>query len=327
MPLPLRRSGHESSEKLQGKENTDVSTLFRKSLLAVTERGAVRTMFTKFPAGRAVARRFVAGESLDDAVRAARTLNAAGATVSLDHLGEHVHDATSAKAAKEDYLEIIDRISSEGLDANISVKLTQLGMSFDLEQTKGALDELAAKAADAGTTVTVDMEESEWTGTTIDLYEDVQRSRGNLGIAVQAYLTRTADDLQRLVELGGHIRLCKGAYAEPSEVAYQSKGEVDDSFERLLSALMEAEGVRPAIATHDDRLIERTYELATKRRTPFEFQMLYGIRETIQREIMTKGYPLRVYVPYGSQWYPYLTRRLAERPANLLFFARALVGR
>lgn len=304
-----------------------MSTLFRKSLLAVTERGAVQTMFTKFPAGRAVARRFVAGETLDDAVHAARALNSKGASVSLDHLGEHVHDEASATSAKEDYLEILDRISSEGLDANISVKLTQLGMSVDLGQTRDALDELAIKAADAGTTVTVDMEESEWTGTTIDIYEDVQRHRGNLGIAVQAYLFRTGDDLRRLIELGGHIRLCKGAYAEPPEVAYQSKGEVDASFERLLSTLMSADQVRPAIATHDDRLIERTYELAARRQAPFEFQMLYGIRETIQREIMTKGYPLRVYVPYGSQWYPYLTRRLAERPANLLFFARALVGR
>lgn len=302
-------------------------SLFRKSLLAVTERSAVQRMFTKFPAGRAVARRFVAGESLDEAVDAARALNAAGASVSLDHLGEHVHDAVSAKAAKEDYLEIIDRISAERLDANISVKLTQLGMSFDLDQTREALDELAVKAADVGTTVTVDMEESEWTGTTIDLYEDVQKRHGNLGIAVQAYLMRTDADLRRLVDLGGHIRLCKGAYAEPPEVAYQSKGEVDASFERLLAELMAAEQVRPAIATHDDRLIELTYAAATKRTAAFEFQMLYGIRETIQREIMAKGYPLRVYVPYGSQWYPYLTRRLAERPANLLFFARALVGR
>jgi proline dehydrogenase len=304
-----------------------VSTLFRKSLLAVTERGAVQTMFTKFPAGRAVVRRFVAGETLDDAVHAARALNLAGASVSLDHLGEHVHDEASAKSAKADYLEILDRISSEGLDANISVKLTQLGMSVDVEQTRDALDELAVRAAGADTTVTVDMEESDWTATTIDVYEDVQRQRGNLGIAVQSYLLRTADDLRRLIELGGHIRLCKGAYAEPPDVAFQSKGEVDASFERLLSTLMAADQVRPAIATHDDRLIERTYELAARRQAPFEFQMLYGIRETIQREIMTKGYPLRVYVPYGSQWYPYLTRRLAERPANLLFFARALVGR
>lgn len=247
--------------------------------------------------------------------------------VSLDHLGEHVHDDASAKSAKEDYLEILDRISSEGLDANISIKLTQLGMSFDLEQTKSSLDELAARAADAGTTVTIDMEESEWTESTIDAYEAVQSSRGNLGIAVQAYLFRTAEDLTRLIDLGGHIRLCKGAYAEPPEVAYQTKGDVDASFERLLGMLMGAEQVRPAIATHDDRLIERTYELAASREAPFEFQMLYGIRETIQQEIMHKGYPLRVYVPYGSQWYPYLTRRLAERPANLMFFARALVGK
>ena len=304
-----------------------MSTLFRKGILAVTERSAVRTTFTRFPAGRALAKRFVAGEELDDAVAAARRLNEAGGTVSLDHLGEHVHDAVSAKAAKEDYLAILDRIAAEGLDANISIKLTQLGMGVDLTQTEDALDELAVRALDAGTTVTIDMEESDWTGTTIDIYESVQRERGNLGIAVQAYLHRTLEDLQRLIALGGHIRLCKGAYAEPAEIAYQSKGEVDASYDRLLEVLMAAEETKPAVATHDDRLIERTFALAASRREPFEFQMLYGIRENLQREIVAKGFPLRVYVPYGSQWYPYLTRRLAERPANLLFFARALVGK
>jgi len=304
-----------------------VSTLFRKALLAVTERSAVRATFTRFPAGRAMAKRFVAGESLDDAVAVARRLNESGAMVSLDHLGEDVHDAASAKAAKEDYLAILDRIASEGLDANISIKLTQLGMAFDEEQARVALEELATEAAEVGTSVTVDMEESTWTGITIDLYEKVQRAHGNLGIAVQAYLHRTADDLERLIPLGGHIRLCKGAYAEPADIAYQSKGEVDESYERLLETLMAAKETKPAVATHDERLIERTYVLAASREEPFEFQMLYGIRENLQQEIVAKGYPLRVYVPYGSQWYPYLTRRLAERPANLWFFARALIGR
>ncbi len=304
-----------------------MSTLFRKGLLAVTDQKLVQKLFTEYHAGRSVATRFVAGESLDDAVAVARRLNESGATVSLDHLGEDVHDAASAKAAKEDYLAILDRIASEGLDANISIKLTQLGMAFDEEQTRGALEELATKAAAVGTSVTVDMEESAWTGTTIDLYETVQRTHGNLGIAVQAYLHRTASDLERLIPLGGHIRLCKGAYAEPADIAYQSRGEVDESYDRLLETLMAAEATKPAVATHDERLIERAYVLAGSREQPFEFQMLYGIREDLQQEIVAKGYALRVYVPYGSQWYPYLTRRLAERPANLWFFARALVGR
>ncbi|NIA24360.1 MAG: proline dehydrogenase [Gammaproteobacteria bacterium] len=304
-----------------------MSTLFRKGLLAVTDRKVVQKLFTEHRAGRSVATRFVAGESLDDAVAVARRLNESGAMVSLDHLGEDVHDAVSAKTAKEDYLAILDRIASEGLDANISIKLTQLGMAFDVEQTRSALEELATKAAEVGTSVTVDMEESTWTGTTIDLYETVQRTHGNLGIAVQAYLRRTARDLERLIRLGGHIRLCKGAYAEPADIAFQSKEEVDESFERLLETLMAAKETTPAVATHDERLIERTYALAASREEPFEFQMLYGIRETLQQEIVAKGYPLRVYVPYGSQWYPYLTRRLAERPANLVFFARGLVGK
>lgn len=304
-----------------------MSTIFRKGLLTVTNNGLVKKVFTEHRAGRSVATRFVAGESLDDAVAAARTLNARGVMVSLDHLGEDVHDAASAVEAKEDYLGCLDRIGAEGLDANISIKLTQLGMAFDVDQTRQALEELAVKAAEVDTTVTVDMEESTWTETTIEIYESVQREYGNLGIALQSYLRRTDADLERLIPLGGHIRICKGAYAEPADIAFQTKGEVDESYERLLETLMHSSGVRPAIATHDDRLVERTYELAAERDEPFEFQMLYGIRETLQREVVGRGYPLRIYVPYGSQWYPYLTRRLAERPANLMFFARALVGK
>jgi proline dehydrogenase len=302
-------------------------SLFRKGILTVTEQRWVRSMFTEHRAGRAVATRFVAGEELDDAVAASKRLQAEGFLVSLDHLGEDVHDAASAKAAKGDYLACLDRIADEGLHANISIKLTQLGLAFDRDAAHTALEELAAKAEAVGTTVTIDMEESAWTDATIDLYEAVQRSHGNLGIAVQAYLYRTPEDLERLIPLGGHIRLCKGAYAEPPEVAYQNKDDVDAAFARLLERLMAAEEVRPAIATHDDRLVELTYRLAERRAEPFEFQMLYGVRGALQREVLRRGFPLRVYVPYGSQWYPYLTRRLAERPANLLFFARELVSR
>lgn len=304
-----------------------MSTLFRKGILTVTERSWVRSMFTDHRAGRAVATRFVAGEELDAAVAVTERLESEGFLVSLDHLGEGVHDAASAQAAKDDYLACLDRIAQEGLQANISIKLTQLGLAFDADAAHAALEELAAKAEEVGTTVTVDMEESAWTELTIELYEAVQQSHGNLGIALQAYLYRTPEDLERLIPLGGHIRLCKGAYAEPPDVAYQEKDDVDAAYARLLERLMAAEEVRPAIATHDDRLIELTYRLASQRTAPFEFQMLYGVRNTLQREVLEHGYPLRVYVPYGSQWYPYLTRRLAERPANLLFFARALVGK
>jgi proline dehydrogenase len=304
-----------------------VSSLLGKGLLAVTDRPVVQRIFGESGPGRKLATRFVAGEALDDAVTVARRLNEAGMTVSLDHLGEHVHDAEPARRARDDYLGCLDRIAAEGLDANISVKLTQLGLGFDDDLAAESLEALAVRAAAAGTTVTVDMEESQHTEATIDLYSTAQRKHGNLGIAVQSYLWRTATDLERLIPLGGHIRLCKGAYKESADVAYQSKKDVDTSFSRLQRVLMQAEGVKPAIATHDTRLIDGSRSLATERSNPFEFQMLYGIRTSLQRQLVGDGFSLRIYLPYGAAWYPYLTRRLAERPANMLFFLRAAAGR
>lgn len=304
-----------------------MSSLLGKGLLAVTDRPVVRRIFGESGPGRKLATRFVAGEGLDDAVAVARRLNEAGMTVSLDHLGEHVHDAEPARTARDDYLGCLDRIAAEGLDANISVKLTQLGLGFDDDLAAESLDALAERAAAAGTTVTVDMEESRHTGATIDLYTAAQEKHGNLGIAVQSYLWRTATDLERLIPLGGHIRLCKGAYKESPDVAYQSKKDVDTSFSRLQRVLMESEEVKPAIATHDSKLIDEARALAAERSRPFEFQMLYGIRTTLQRRLVDDGFSMRVYVPYGAAWYPYLTRRLAERPANMLFFLRAAAGR
>jgi proline dehydrogenase len=225
-----------------------------RSLLAVTDLGPVRKLFCETGPGRAVSTRFVAGETLDQAAVAAAALNAKGARVSLDHLGEHVGDRGQALAARDDYLACLDRIDADGLDSNISIKLTQLGLGFDDDLAAEALDALAARASTCGTSVTVDMEESEHTGRTIDIYEDAQRRRGNVGIAVQACLHRTAADLDRIMPLDGHIRLCKGAYAEPGNIAFQSRSDVDANFDRLLQTLMAAENVRPAVATHDDAL-------------------------------------------------------------------------
>ncbi len=305
----------------------DLSSLYRRGMLGITERAWVNRLFTEHPVGRRLATRFVAGESLGDAVLVAQMLNREGISVSMDHLGEHVHDGGSAAAALADYLACFDRIESDGLDANVSVKLTQLGLGVDPSMASTALETLAKRAAAAGTSVTVDMEESTWTEATIELYEDVQARFGNLGIAVQAYLHRTADDLLRIMPLGGHIRLCKGAYVEPPEVAVQEKAQVDARFRHLLAMVMAEPATYPAIATHDDALINATYAHAPVRTAPFEFQMLYGVRPALQQEIVQRGHRLRVYVPYGSQWYPYLTRRMAERPANLALFLRAVVGK
>ncbi len=300
---------------------------FTRAVLLATHNPVSRRLFTGTRAGRALAHRFVAGDTLDDGIAAARRLAEAGMLTSLDLLGEEVTDRPSALDARDEYREVLDRLAETSLSANISIKLTQLGLAIDEEMARQAVDELAVRAAEVGTTVTIDMEDSRFTAATVEIFADAQARHGNLGIALQAYLHRTPDDLERLIPLGGHIRLCKGAYAEPPEIALQTRAEVTAAFSSLLEILMEAEETRPAIATHDETLIEQTRELARRRRGGFEFQMLYGVRPELQRRLRDEGYDLRIYVPFGSQWYPYLTRRLAERPANLVFFARSLVGR
>ena len=282
-----------------------------RALLAVTERPRVRRALTSGSAGRRLSLRFVAGETLSDALAVTRELNGRGATVSLDHLGEHVTDAAEAARARDDYLEAIEEIATSDLDANVSIKLTQLGLGFDDDLAAASLDAIAASAAAAGNTVTVDMEESDHTESTIAIYEKAQVEHGNLGIALQAYLHRTTDDLHRVLPLGGHIRLCKGAYAEPPELALQGRAEVNDAFDGLLRTMMAADGVTPAIATHDAERLSLARYAAAGRSGPWETQMLYGVRERLQQELLDADVPLRVYVPYGDAWYPYLTRRLA----------------
>jgi proline dehydrogenase len=293
--------------------------------MAVTGASAVEKLMTESRPGRALAQRFVAGDTLDDAVQVAHDLNEDGFSVSLDLLGEEVHDHDSALSAIAEYVECLDRIGSDGLDANISVKPTQLGLAIDEAIAMSAIERLGERAADRGTTVTIDMEDSRYTEATVRLFEKGQASTGNLGIAVQSCMRRTPSDLERIIPLGGHIRLCKGAYVEPPEVAFTTRDDVDRAFASELRTLMSSFSTKPAIATHDDELISLARELAAARDRPFEFQMLYGVRTDLQRELVDAGFPLRIYLPFGSQWYPYLTRRLAERPANALFFLRAVL--
>ncbi len=302
-------------------------SLFSRAMIAATHNGAVRRLVTRTAPGKTLARRFVAGDTLDEATAATRSLNTAGKPVSLDLLGEAVHDRVTAVSAADQYVAAIRRIAEAELDANVSIKLTQLGLEFDRGLAAENLTRLAQEAAAIGTTVTIDMEDSRYTQATVDLYADAQPQNGNLGLCLQAYLHRTPDDLERLLPLGGHIRLCKGAYVEPSSIAYTDKGDVDRAFAELLEPLMAADGVRPCIATHDDRLIEKASALARSRSGPWEFQMLYGVRPNLHDQLVGAGTSVRVYVPYGSEWYAYLTRRMAERPANTVFFVRALVGK
>lgn len=300
-------------------------SLFTRAVVAVTEMPPVEKTVTGTRAGRALARRFVAGDSLEDAVDTAGDLNQSGLLVSLDLLGEEVADQEGAVRAADEYVECLEAISADGLEANISIKLTQLGLAIDRDLVAAAVDRLAKAAALAGTSMTIDMEDSRYTEATVDIYADAQRRHGNLGVCLQAYLHRTPEDLERILPLGGHVRLCKGAYVEEEAVAYQSKHEVDAAFARLLTVLMKADGVRPAVATHDPRLIELARQLGDSRKAGYEFQMLYGVRIDEQTRLAGEGHDLRVYLPFGSAWYPYLTRRMAERPANVWFFVRSLV--
>ena len=298
-----------------------------RGLLAVTDVSPVRKLFTETAAGRRLSHRFVAGETLDEGAAVAKYLNDLGFQVSLDHLGEHVDSFEACFDARDAYLACLDRIGSDGLDANISVKMTHLGLGFDEGLATDSLGMLAQRAHEVGTTVTLDMEESTFTESTITAYEEVQAPAGNLGIAVQSYLYRTERDLDRIIPLGGHVRLCKGAYAEPEEVAHQSRANVDSSFDRLTERLMAEDGLMPAIASHDLARIDLAKQLAARREPAWEFQMLYGVRRNLQAQLLDEGYPVRIYLPYGLAWYSYLTRRMAERPANLAFFVRAAAGK
>lgn len=292
--------------------------------MAVVGARPIEKLVTSTRPGRSLADRFVAGDDLTDAVDLAKTLNAQGFAVSFDHLGEAVGDADMAGSATEDYLECLERIGTEGLDANISIKPTQLGLAISFDLALESVVRLGHRALEQGTTVTIDMEDSRYTEGTVRLFENGQAEVGNLGMAVQSCLRRTPADLERVVPLGGHVRLCKGAYVESHEVAFTSKHEVDAAYASELRALMGATTTKPAIATHDPILLELARDLASQRDGDFEFQMLYGVRPDLQRDLVDGGHDLRIYLPFGSQWYPYLTRRLAERPANAWFFAKAL---
>lgn len=302
-------------------------SFFSRLVIGTADSAPIRTFVTSTRAGRALARRFVAGDTLANAVAAAHRLNRTGMAVSLDLLGEEVTTSQEAEAALDGYIGCLEQIAAEKIDGNISIKLTQLGLSIDESLAEKALDRLASTAVALGMTVTIDMEDSSYTQATVDLYARAQERHHNLGLALQAYLFRTPDDVRRLAPLGGHLRLCKGAYVESETVAFASRDDVNAAYARLLEMLMADARVVPAIATHDPKLLDLTRLLARTRTAPFEFQMLYGVRPQAQQELAAAGFRIRIYVPYGSHWYPYLVRRLAERPANLGFFLRALIGK
>jgi proline dehydrogenase len=302
--------------------------MLRSAILAASRNERVHRLVVGAPLSRRVVGRFVAGESVDDAVRASRELTDKGLAVSLDHLGEDTTDAAQAAATVQAYLVLIDRLSAAGLTRSgrveVSVKLSAVGQGLDDMLALEGARTICAAAAAAGSTVTLDMEDHTTTDRTLATLAELRTEFPSTGAVVQAYLHRTEGDCRALAVAGSRVRLCKGAYREPAEVAYQSRAEVDASYRRCLEVLMAGPGY-PMVATHDPALIE----LATTAREPgtFELQLLYGIRPLEQERLAAAGHTVRVYVPYGEQWYGYLMRRLAERPANLLFFLRALASR
>jgi proline dehydrogenase len=305
--------------------------MLRSVILAAARSPRVERLVATAPLTRDVVRRFVAGTEGADALRVTRELTSHGAAVSLDHLGEDTVTPDQAAATKDEYLRLLADLAAAELTpaAEISVKLSALGQRFDEKLAYDHAHAICAAASEAGTTVTIDMEDHTTTDATLDALSRLRVDFPTTGAVVQAYLRRTEGDCRELVSLGSRVRLCKGAYAEPESVAYRSKLEVDKSYARCMSILMSGQGY-PMLATHDPRLIaiaENRAKWFDRSLDTFEFQLLYGIRPEEQRRLIAAGYTVRVYVPYGAQWYGYLMRRLAERPANVAFFARALASR
>jgi proline dehydrogenase len=306
-------------------------SLLRTLFLALSRSRTLQQAMVSLGPARSMARRFVAGERLEEAITAVEGLNGQGLLATLDHLGENVTSETEARDAAHELLDLLAAIDASGLRAGVSVKLTQLGLDLNPALAAESVEHIVARAAEAGRFVRIDMESHEYVQPTLDLFEGLWGRYKNVGVVIQSYLYRSAGDVARLVELGASVRLVKGAYDEPPEVAYPDKADTDASYVRLMEQLFseeaQASGVYPAIATHDTVLIDWAKDHAQQHGIlpeRFEFQMLYGIRTGLQRQLAAEGYRVRAYVPYGEQWYPYLMRRLAERPANLLFLLRNL---
>ena len=306
--------------------------MLRNLLIRLSQSQRARRWISSFPPSRRVARRFVAGETLDEAVATVRGLNDQGLLATLNHLGEHTEAAADAHRTASAYVELLERIDEENLDANISVKPNQMGLELGEDVCFEAIHTVAERAQELGNFVRVDMEGSGTVDATLRVYERLREAGfADVGVVLQSYLFRSKGDVERLIEQGANIRFCKGAYAEPPSVAFPNKRDVDESFQALVQLMWSShaleQGAYAAVATHDEQLIRWAERYAREHEIPadrFEFQVLYGVRRDLQRELVEKGYRVRVYVSYGTEWYPFFMRRLAERPANIIFIARQL---
>jgi proline dehydrogenase len=279
------------------------------------------------PAADRLTSRFVAGSTLEREVAVCQKLNAGGYLATLDHLGESVTSLQEAGQSRDAYLAALDQIAKLDLQATVSIKLTQLGLGFSEPECRANVERLEARAESIGRLVEVDMESSQYVARTLALVADLHARYGSVRAVIQAYLYRSESDMENLCRQSIPIRLCKGAYRESSDVAFPRKRDVDANYVRLMRQLLDC-GAYPAIATHDERILDHALTYIRERKIPsdrFEFQMLYGVRRDLQRRLTSQGFRLRLYVPYGNAWYPYFMRRLAERPANLLFLARNLL--
>lgn len=303
--------------------------MIRNALLYLSNQPRVFEFVKSNRMAKGFASRFVAGETLDTAVPAVRELNNRGITASLDLLGESVHNEGEARAAGADYLRILDRIAREKLDANVSVKLTAMGLDVSEELCISIMRDVLERARKYNTFVRLDMEASSYTQKTLELFENrlYPEFRGTVGVVLQSYLYRTHADVEHMNTLGARVRICKGAYKEPASVAFPEKKDVDANYVKCMQDLM-LNGHYPGIATHDEKIIEAAKTFARQngiKPDQFEFQMLYGVRRDLQEKIVREGWRMRCYVPFGTQWYPYLMRRLAERPANVAFMTGNIV--
>jgi proline dehydrogenase len=307
--------------------------MLRETLLFLSESPAAQRVLTGAPISRDLAQRFVAGETLGEAIAATRASNQRGLKASLDYLGESVRTREEAERATDMAIRTVEAIAAGGIDGNISIKPTQLGLDIDLDFCRNNIARVLERARQLGDAegeifVRLDMESSEYTERTIALTEHLwQQGHRNVGTVLQSYLRRTPDDMERLLALGCRIRLVKGAYNEPDSVAFPDKAEVDRRFVEEMQSLLQR-GNYPAIATHDEAMINATRRYAFEQGIPresFEFQMLYGIRRDLQQRLHEERYNVRVYIPFGESWYPYLMRRLAERPANLIFLTSSVI--
>jgi proline dehydrogenase len=300
----------------------------RSALIYLSRQEGLKEFAAKFGLFRKLTTRFIAGENIDQAVNAIRNLNTHGCSASFDHLNESVANVGETEGEVREYLNVLARIDATGIESNVSIKLTQFGLEIDPELAYRNARRIVADAAGRGNFVRVDMEGSSVTQPTIDIFKRLRAEFGlnDVGIVVQSYLYRTMDDVRDLLKIPARIRICKGAYNEPPQVAYPNKQDTDDNYVRVMQLLLSS-GIYHGIATHDPKMIDATLNFAQREgitKDAFEFQMLYGIRRDLQDQLARDGYRMRVYVPYGKHWYPYFMRRLAERPANIWFVLKNL---